>query len=180
MMTHHTATVRDGQIVVRGLDVPDGTRVSITVIETGSEGWPANGQDPSLISLDEANAQLAPFRMKVVAGTAKHKAKASRGRGRVLPELIVPPDIAASLDQAFRDMKRGKSVSWAESSAEIAQLRADWIRRDQLRVRGPAGPDSDARPKQRGAVVAGQSRSGGAKSTGTRARGRGRSSPSKP
>lgn len=30
-MTHHSATVRGGQVVVRGLDVPDGTRVTITI-----------------------------------------------------------------------------------------------------------------------------------------------------
>lgn len=80
-MTHRSATVRDGQIVVRGLGVPDGTRVVITVEPDpspptkGRRRLPeftfppdiAEGLDQSLreadrgetISWEESNANLA-------------------------------------------------------------------------------------------------------------------------
>ena len=179
-MTHHLATVRGGQIVVRGLDVPDGTRVSITVIESESEGWPARGQDPSLISLEEANAHLAPFRMKVVPATAKDTRKAGRRGARALRELIVPPDIAEGLDQAFREMDRGELVSREESDADIARLRAEWVSREQGEVRSLADTHGTARSKRRGKLVAGQSRAARAKSPGEGARTRVRAARSKP
>jgi len=131
MVTHHSATVRGGQVVVRGLDVPDGTRVTITI----------------------------------------ERAVSAR-RNQARQELVVPPDIAESLDQAFHDIDRGNTITWAESNAEIAQLRAEWIRRERLRVHDQPDARSSAGSKRRRALVAGESRPSRPESPAARAGGR--------
>ena len=62
MQERFLATVNDGRIELKGLDVPDGTEVLVTILSNGDEFW-LNAGGPSLNAIwdnpeDDVYAEL--------------------------------------------------------------------------------------------------------------------------